>query len=421
MKNCIEMMELLSAQIDNELSQADSERLQAHLQSCEECSAIMEFYNEISVAASESAAEAPEELCTNVMSQIRSGNVKKTAPSKRNAIVYLKRYLPAVAGLAVILTALPFILTNQPPATTDGVAPVAGESRTLFGADPQMQWNAEDASVSEAAEESASYSASFFDIDDAVMGNYAQFPTAPPEAPGGRSEPVAVDLAPPPMDRSAPPISDPEPADHAGGAGDAAHTDAPIDTGEAHHRAESEIVGTEPVGGQHDMADRQAVEDTQYAGSDEAAQGIAPQNEEEAISVGAFTDDLSLGDEAAEAVETEPRGEPAGIIAPAPPAFLTIPPDGTGISPEGLDGLVEFNALISGASMIIEIRGSFPEALSAHPSEFLGDWIVWERLFKLPQAEARELLEVLLTHEDITINLGSDPSAHYAVILYKPQ
>jgi len=142
MNNCIEMLELISAYIDNEISESDKTALEAHLSTCESCSAALELYKEMSASISESAISAPESLCGSVMEKILSekNDVKdsfvaesdskdtENEKNKNNGIIYFKRYLPAVACLAVILLALPFALTLNNQAEND-VAMPAGEAQ----------------------------------------------------------------------------------------------------------------------------------------------------------------------------------------------------------------------------------------------------------------------------------------------------
>jgi len=115
MKNCMDFMELISVYADNELTEADKQQVEDHIAACDSCSALLELYREISVAANESDRPVPEELCVNVMEKVlndgnpgAAGNVTRL---KRYRTV-LTRYAPIAACLAVIMLALPF-MTNR--------------------------------------------------------------------------------------------------------------------------------------------------------------------------------------------------------------------------------------------------------------------------------------------------------------------
>jgi len=159
MNNCIKMQELISEYIDNEISEADRKILEAHLDSCESCSAIMELYKEMSASVTASMVSVPESLCENVMGKILSGESGNDAylpdepvstdsddkKKKKSSIIYIKRFLPAVACLAVILLVWPFVqnLNNGPnydepiPATTSAM-PEAFEETAQAEIDAHM-------------------------------------------------------------------------------------------------------------------------------------------------------------------------------------------------------------------------------------------------------------------------------------------
>ena len=73
MTNCIKYQEMLSAYLDGALSAEEAEELDAHLQSCENCRALLEIYKAMhdSYCAEEPMMEEPpEELLSGVMSRI---------------------------------------------------------------------------------------------------------------------------------------------------------------------------------------------------------------------------------------------------------------------------------------------------------------------------------------------------------------
>ena len=139
MNKCEDILELISAHVDGEISEADLAVMQAHLSACENCSAILELYKEMSVAVAETCVSVPESLKSGVMDRILSEKKDERADSadvvepiysnvdkkKNSPITYLKRYLPAIACLAVILVALPWVITNQGRQADYTAAPAA--------------------------------------------------------------------------------------------------------------------------------------------------------------------------------------------------------------------------------------------------------------------------------------------------------
>jgi anti-sigma factor RsiW len=85
---CAEFVEFISAYADIELSDADKKRVEEHLATCVNCSALLEFYREISAAANESSAPAPDSLRSSVMEKVLSEDL----PRATNNVVKLKRF-----------------------------------------------------------------------------------------------------------------------------------------------------------------------------------------------------------------------------------------------------------------------------------------------------------------------------------------
>jgi hypothetical protein len=113
---CAEFIEFISAYADIELSDADKKRVEEHLATCVNCSALLELCREISTAANESSSPAPEVLFRNVMDIVQNesmpraaGNVKRFGRYR----VMLTRYVPIAACLAVVLLALPFVVNRS--------------------------------------------------------------------------------------------------------------------------------------------------------------------------------------------------------------------------------------------------------------------------------------------------------------------
>jgi len=111
-EKCVEYLELISAHADGELSEFDSKRVEEHLDTCENCSALLDLYSDLSAAIVESTEPAPEELCSGVMEKIRSDNdnvVSISDIAKKRSItrIVLSRYVPIAACLALVLLTLP--------------------------------------------------------------------------------------------------------------------------------------------------------------------------------------------------------------------------------------------------------------------------------------------------------------------------
>jgi len=129
-------MELISVYADGELSEPDTFQLKAHLSECESCSALLEMYREISIAADEQSVDAPEALRIGVMNRIKNeeifhtaGNVKRRKPLN----IILMRYAPIAACLVVMLLVWQF-WGDLWGARDDAMAPAATEPQIAMDA-----------------------------------------------------------------------------------------------------------------------------------------------------------------------------------------------------------------------------------------------------------------------------------------------
>ena len=104
MNKCIDYAELISAYADGELNNLDTQIVNEHLKTCENCSALLNIYKEIPVSMDESIVQAPEALRIGVMNRIHveAYNQKPNAskPRKRYNILFT-RYAPIAACLVV--------------------------------------------------------------------------------------------------------------------------------------------------------------------------------------------------------------------------------------------------------------------------------------------------------------------------------
>jgi len=102
--NCIGLVDLLCAYADGELAESDIKIVENHLEICENCSAILKVYSEITNSITETNVSAPDALCIGVMNRIQSESVpQKIVKEKKwwHRQVILKRYAPIAACLVV--------------------------------------------------------------------------------------------------------------------------------------------------------------------------------------------------------------------------------------------------------------------------------------------------------------------------------
>jgi len=103
MKKCVDYTQQLSAYYDGELSDSEALRVKQHVDSCEECSALLEIYKEISVASDTSSLPVPDALRIGVMNRVRSDELYGSIKSKKNpGYIILTRYMPIAACLIVV-------------------------------------------------------------------------------------------------------------------------------------------------------------------------------------------------------------------------------------------------------------------------------------------------------------------------------
>jgi hypothetical protein len=105
-KNCIGIADFLCAYADNELPEANRKLVEDHLVICENCSAILKVYSEISVTIDETNVPAPDALLLGVMNRIQSESTPRAAAKKKlisQNRTRLMRYMPIAAGLVVML------------------------------------------------------------------------------------------------------------------------------------------------------------------------------------------------------------------------------------------------------------------------------------------------------------------------------
>ncbi|MBE6949636.1 MAG: hypothetical protein E7456_07330 [Ruminococcaceae bacterium] len=106
MADCFRYHEMISCLIDGELSPAEQNELNEHLEHCEGCRALLNIYE---LAFDGEMAEPPKELLAGSMLKVRAA----AASAKRHLRKHLIRYAAAAACFALILTAIPSLPDNN--------------------------------------------------------------------------------------------------------------------------------------------------------------------------------------------------------------------------------------------------------------------------------------------------------------------
>ena len=104
--NCIGLADLLCAYADGELADKNIKLVEDHLAICENCSAILKVYKEITMSVNDTNEPAPDALRIGVMNRIQSESTpRKTDTDKlrKNYRMILARFVPVAACLVVML------------------------------------------------------------------------------------------------------------------------------------------------------------------------------------------------------------------------------------------------------------------------------------------------------------------------------
>jgi len=150
MSECEKYLEMISAQIDNELSPEEETELERHLEGCPSCRRVKEAFGAISGAMSEELVQPPEELAASVMQKIRESDKcgeNRKEKSKNSKRIYLKRYLALAACAALIIITASSQIPNIYSLTRKSAEPQAADT---FMADAGAPASAEGADEAEA-------------------------------------------------------------------------------------------------------------------------------------------------------------------------------------------------------------------------------------------------------------------------------
>ena len=163
MKKCTEITELLSAYSDNELTDKEKLSVEEHLAACENCSALLEIYREISISVEESSAPVPDALRIGVMNRIQSEAVPSEKETKKKKWwqhqVILTRLAPIAACLAVVLLVWQFSgnmfsLNEAAPMPAPMMAPMPAPAAADVAPAPapeiEYSWSTDDGALEEA-------------------------------------------------------------------------------------------------------------------------------------------------------------------------------------------------------------------------------------------------------------------------------
>lgn len=169
--NCDEYLPLISGHLDGENSEFEERRLQEHLQTCEDCRALLSLMEQNDALLKDSAAEPPADLTDRIMRQVR----KEKQPKKSAK----KRWIPAVTtGLAAAaLLALVFW----------GNLPVVKPSKDAVKAEGAVYTEAPAETVKYSGEDVYSYAPL---AEDSLETSVVTDAAAPTEAPTVQDEPV---------------------------------------------------------------------------------------------------------------------------------------------------------------------------------------------------------------------------------------
>jgi len=145
MKNCVGVADLLCAYADGELDDSSRQLVEDHLTICENCSAVLKVYREISYSISETNVPAPEALRLGVMNRIQSESTPRATENNNQRGSYryiLTRYAPIAACLVVGLLAWQFwgSLFGSDNAAMPAAAPEASVAAPA-AAPPEADWD----------------------------------------------------------------------------------------------------------------------------------------------------------------------------------------------------------------------------------------------------------------------------------------
>ena len=177
MSKCDELFESISAYYDGELTDFDKLLVEEHITVCENCSALLDVYREISLSINESSEDVPEALCIGVMDRINSEETpvaKEYSRRRENKKKWshrqflLTRLAPIAACLTVVLLVWQFWGNTR--GTDDAAMPAyAPMPETAVSQDMgDSLWVMDDADYN------YEHSAEAEEMPDAARGNFGE-------------------------------------------------------------------------------------------------------------------------------------------------------------------------------------------------------------------------------------------------------
>lgn len=103
MSGCEYYQELISRMLDEDLSRDERAALAEHLGTCRECAAMYQAFSALSDTISSDLAEPPEELCDNIMAELRRSEIIRR--NRRTGLSRQVKNLIAVAACAALVLA----------------------------------------------------------------------------------------------------------------------------------------------------------------------------------------------------------------------------------------------------------------------------------------------------------------------------
>ena len=433
MNDCIGFAELVSAYADGELRDSDLRRVEAHLETCESCSALLELYREISAGMEESCVPAPESLSLGVMEKILSGDVASTqavekilsdgavfvqatektlsgdlAPmqatektlvgnsvpaqistrKRKPAHIFMLRYAPVAACLALILIALPWIIDKVGPTHTkqDSFNTSSITSETAQFA-PQLKIADDNDSLPSlnGGADAGAFGAAF---DEAATGGAMQEDSIDSEESGVFMDRYATDeneytLKEPVKDVAS---------------GDDGKRLTESDAKESPAQAPAPAPAPAPASGSEPETVSTPVPDSAPASLP------APD---------------SPSDPGRESVYGETMdAAPGGQGSPPPQINSEIPEDVADCQAPEPEDVFSLLDEFGDAYAWIEVKGELPNLLKSFVPEPVESWLDWECYYKIPQKEAKELIAELKGSEGTSVTVNNKDGA-YAIVLYK--
>ena len=105
MRDCEKYIDMISSFADGELE--DSAALRSHLETCEECRSLLEFYRGISDAIQLDEEEVPENFAAGVMEKVDLYEQNALKRSKKRNWGIAGRWIGIAACIAIVLVAFP--------------------------------------------------------------------------------------------------------------------------------------------------------------------------------------------------------------------------------------------------------------------------------------------------------------------------